>query len=93
MSTNPLLQVVVDPLDDEMRIRLKEIFLYYSSFIESHSIETMKERVLPLHPSQTRTLILTPRSPSSGCSAATATLSSHARTRRDETPTSVTRSP
>jgi cytochrome c2 len=39
----PETEVVVDPLDDEMRLRLKEIFLYYSSFIESFSIETMKE--------------------------------------------------
>jgi len=32
---------VVDPLDDESRERLKSIFLYYSSFNESQSIETM----------------------------------------------------
>lgn len=32
---------VIDPLDDESRERLKSIFLYYSSFNESQSLETM----------------------------------------------------
>ena len=35
--------VYQDPLDDDMRERLKNIFLYYISYLESHSMETMSK--------------------------------------------------